>query len=127
MELLGKLFTWWDGATIGTLLYSARHGRKVGEDALGNRYYESKDGARRWVLYKGANDAARVSPDWHGWLHHSYDGLPDAMLPPPREWQGGAAGNPTGTPSAYRPVGARSMGTHRAAAVGDYQAWTPDA
>ncbi|MEQ1725988.1 MAG: NADH:ubiquinone oxidoreductase subunit NDUFA12 [Sphingopyxis sp.] len=127
MGLFGKIFTWWDGATIGTLLFSAWHGRKVGEDAVGNRYFESKDGAKRWVLYKGANDAACVSPDWHGWLHHSYDGLPADVLPPPRDWQSGASGNPTGTAAAYRPAGALDSGGKRAAASSDYQAWAPDA
>src|SRR3546814_2335988 len=59
MSILGKIFTWWDGATVGTLLNSWRHGRQVGEDALGNRYFMSRDGKRRWVLYKGSNDASR--------------------------------------------------------------------
>jgi NADH:ubiquinone oxidoreductase subunit len=127
MGLLGKIFTWWDGATIGTLLSSAIYGRKVGEDVLGNRYFESKDGVKRWVLYNGANDASRVSPDWHGWLHHSYDGLPDAVLPPAREWQTGPAGNMTGTPAAYRPAGALGHGEKHASASGDYQPWAPDA
>ena len=62
MGLLGKIFTWWDGATIGTLLYSWRKGEQVGEDAVGNRYFRSRDGARRWVIYNGSNDASRVAP-----------------------------------------------------------------
>ena len=86
MGMLSKIFTWWDGATIGTLLNSWRTGKKVGEDAAGNRYFSTADGARRWVLYAGANDASRVSPDWHGWLHHTHDMTPDA-LPPVRAWQ----------------------------------------
>ncbi|MGE3745748.1 MAG: NADH:ubiquinone oxidoreductase subunit NDUFA12, partial [Sphingomonadaceae bacterium] len=36
MEWLKKIFTWWDGATIGTLLYSSRNGAEVGRDLLGN-------------------------------------------------------------------------------------------
>ncbi|MEQ1510156.1 MAG: NADH:ubiquinone oxidoreductase subunit NDUFA12 [Sphingopyxis sp.] len=126
MGFFGKIFTWWDGATIGTLLYSARKGRKVGEDALGNRYFESKDGARRWVLYHGVNDASRVSPDWHGWLHHSYDGLPDDVLPPARDWQRASEGNLTGTSGAYAPSGALDRGGKRASASGDYQPWAPE-
>lgn len=125
--MLGKIFTWWDGATIGTLLYSARNGRKVGEDAAGNRYYQSRDGQRRWVLYKGANDASRVAPEWHGWLHHSYDALPEDVLPPARDWQGGEQGNMTGTAHRHLPAGAIERGGRRAPASGDYQPWTPDA
>lgn len=127
MGLLGKIFTWWDGATIGTSLWSWRNGTQVGEDSLGNRYFQSRDGKRRWVLYKGANDASRVPPEWHGWLHHSYDGLPDEVLPPARPWQAESTGNATGTLAAYRPAGALERGGRRAAATGDYEAWSPDA
>lgn len=125
MGILSKIFTWWDGATIGTLLFSARKGKNVGEDSLGNRYFHSADGARRWVIYNGANDASRVPPEWHGWLHHTHDELPEA-LPPVRPWQAKATPNLTGTPEAYRPAGALERGGRRAAATGDYQAWTPD-
>src|SRR3546814_5127773 len=75
MGILGKIFTWWDGATIGTSLYSARYGTKVGEDHLGNIYYTGKDD-RRWVIYNGSNDASRVPSEWHGWLHHTFDDVP---------------------------------------------------
>jgi hypothetical protein len=44
MSILGKIFTWWDGATVGTLLNSWSSGEKVGEDSLGNRYYRAKKG-----------------------------------------------------------------------------------
>ena len=40
MGILGKIFTWWDGATIGTSLFTARKGSKVGEDHQGNVYYQ---------------------------------------------------------------------------------------
>ena len=89
MGILGKIFTWWDGATIGTMLWSARNGEHVGTDAQGNKYFRGKknhpDGReRRWVMYEGANDASRVPAEWHGWLHGSYDGVPESHLPPPR-------------------------------------------
>jgi len=32
--MLKKIFTWWDGATIGTLLFSKLNGTRMGEDAL---------------------------------------------------------------------------------------------
>ena len=125
MGLLGKIFTWWDGATIGTLLDSWRHGGQVGEDALGNRYFRSNDGKRRWVLYNGSNDASRVTPEWHGWLHGTFDELPDLTLPAPRAWQAEPQANLTGTAAAYRPAGALERGGQRAAATGDYEAWQP--
>jgi len=124
-----KIFTWWDGATIGTSLFSARKGEQVGEDAFGNRYFREKKpkGAmeRRWVMYNGLNDASRVPSEWHGWLHHSYDDLPESHLPPPRIWEVDYSPNSTGTSGAYRPAGALERGGVRARATGDYEAWTP--
>jgi len=129
MGILSKLFTWWDGATVGTLLFSALNGEHVGTDAQGNEYYRKKaeDGRpeRRWVIYAGANDASRVPPEWHGWLHGSFDGVPESHLPPPRIWEADYTPNATGTAQAYRPQGALERGGNRAAATGDYEAWTP--
>lgn len=132
MSILGKIFTWWDGATIGTQLWSWRNGEKVGTDAQGNTYYRARrkhgDGReRRWVIYKGANDASRVPAEWHGWLHGSFDGVPESNLPPPRIWEADYSPNATGTTAAYRPAGALERGGRRAAATGDYEAWSPDA
>lgn len=132
MGLLGKIFTWWDGATIGTMLNSALTGEHVGTDGQGNRYYRAKKprldgGERRWVIYNGANDASRVPAEWHGWLHNSYDGVPESHLPPPRIWEVDHTPNLTGTKAAYRPQGALERGGVRAAATGDYEAWSPDA
>ena len=120
MGLLTKIFTWWDGATIGTSLWSA-----------GNVYYEAKkpDGVfgykRRWVIYSGANDSSRVPPEWHGWLHHQVGDAPDRALEPVRAWQKPAKANVTGTRDAYRPSGSLDAGGVRAAATGDYEAWVP--
>ena len=132
MNFLMKIFTWWEGATIGTLLWSARNGEHVGTDAQGNKYYRSKkvkDGARerRWVIYDGINDASRVPSEWHGWLHGSYDELPESHLPPSHIWEADYTPNATGTVNAYRPAGALERGGKRARATGDYEAWTPDA
>ena len=132
MSILGKIFTWWDGATLGTQFWSWRHGEKVGTDAQGNAYYRSKrkapDGReRRWVIYQGANDASRVPAEWHGWLHGSFDGVPESNLPPPRIWEADYTPNQTGSAAAYRPAGALERGGQRAAASGDYEAWSPDA
>ncbi len=62
--------------TIGTRLFTLFHGRSVGRDSAGNRYYRSRGDTRwegrerRWVVYKGPVDASRVPPEWHAWLHH---------------------------------------------------------
>ena len=137
-----KIFTWWDGATIGTHLWASRaKGEHVGTDAAGNKYYRAKpktgakaaaanDGSytsrdKRWVIYNGANDASRVPSEWHGWLHGTYDEVPESHLPPPRVWEVDYTPNATGTAAAYRPQGALERGGQRARAVGDYEAWTP--
>jgi len=124
------IFTWWNGSTFGTWL-TLLGAKRVGEDAEGNGYYTGKalpDGRlRRFVRYKGSNDASRVPPEWHGWLHHQYDALPDASLPPPRRWEKEARANLTGTRDAYRPAGSMEAGGKRAPATGDYEAWSPDA
>ena len=129
MAWLKSIFTWWDGATIGTRLWSRRNGSQIGRDALGNAYFEAgkaTDGRkRRWVIYAGANDASRVAAEWHGWLHHTTDIVP-SELPAPRAWQKESLPNLTGTGAAYRPAGALERGGNRAAATGDYEAWSPN-
>jgi NADH:ubiquinone oxidoreductase subunit len=136
MGFFSKIFTWWDGATIGTALFSARNGEHVGTDAQGNKYYraKSKGGARgtsdaierRWVIYNGANDASRIPPEWHGWIHGQYDQLPESHLPPAKIWEVDYTPNPTGTDAAYRPSGALERGGQRARSANDYEAWTPE-
>jgi NADH:ubiquinone oxidoreductase subunit len=136
MGFFSKIFTWWDGATIGTSIWSSRNGEHVGTDGQGNKYFRSKPKRaqatsagreRRWVIYNGANDASRVPAEWHGWLHQSYDDLPESHLPPPKIWEVDYTPNATGTAAAYRPAGALEKGGQRARASGDYEAWTPDA
>jgi NADH:ubiquinone oxidoreductase subunit len=128
MSALMKIFTWWEGATIGTMLWSRRNGRPVGTDALGNAYFETakpgKGPSRRWVIYEGQNDASRVPPEWHTWLHHTTDLVPEEF-PPVRAWQKEPLPNQTGTLHAYLPQGALERGGNRAAATGDYEAWSP--
>ena len=126
MSVLGKIFTWWNGATVGTALFTWRHGREVGSDLHGNIYYEGRKDGRRWVIYNGSNDASRVAPAWFSWLHHQTDILP-SDLPPARAWEKPYQHNLTGTAQAYRPPGALEAGGRRPAATGDYEPWSPDA
>lgn len=132
MGVFKNIFTWWEGQTFGTWLNTRTRGIRVGEDADGNVYYHSRqtgvDGReRRWVAFKGSNDASRVPPQWYSWLHHTIDATPDEALPAPREWEASPQPNLSGTPLAYRPKGALESGGKRAAATGDYEAWSPDA
>ena len=47
MSFLSQIFTWWNGQTIGTRLFTARFGQKVGQDDQGNTFYQTPDGKRR--------------------------------------------------------------------------------
>ena len=73
-------FTWWTGATWGTMV-GLLGKERVGEDELGNVYYrggkDTNGNPRRWVIYSGANDASRIPPEWFSWLHHQIDDVPD--------------------------------------------------
>jgi NADH:ubiquinone oxidoreductase subunit len=113
--------------TIGTRLFTWLHGSRVGNDASGNIYFQDKrlrPGARRkrWVIYAGPDDASDVPPEWHAWLHHTTD-APLAAIH--RPWIKPHEPNLTGTAASYRPPGHDYEGGRRAAATGDYEAWTP--
>ncbi|MGH1424687.1 MAG: NADH:ubiquinone oxidoreductase subunit NDUFA12 [Pseudooceanicola sp.] len=127
MGLLNKILrvvTWWNGATLNTVIYTSRKGVKVGEDAQGNTFYTTRDGKRRWVIFNGEAEASRVSPDWHGWLHHTFDTPPSDTPLPHKAWEKPHQENLTGTPLAYAPVG--SIRRADPAPRQDYEAWSPE-
>jgi NADH:ubiquinone oxidoreductase subunit len=126
MSLFDRIFTWWNGHTMGTQLYTRRHGQRVGEDEQGNVYYQAEGGKRRWVIYNGESEASRISPDWHGWMHHTFDQPPTVAPLRVRPWEKPHAPNLTGTAAAYAPPGAVTGPASRARATGDYQAWVPE-
>ena len=65
-----KFFTWWNGQTFGTQLWTWRFGELVGQDEQGNRYYRTKGRKidptlgfeRRWVVYNGYAEATKIPP-----------------------------------------------------------------
>ncbi len=124
IDTMLRAVTWWNGQTIGTQIFTARNGVKVGEDDEGNVFYESRDGARRWVVYNGEAEASRVSPDWHGWLHHTWDEPPTKAPLPRKPWEKEHLENLTGTPQAYAPPG--SIRKADPAPRSDYDAWSPE-
>jgi len=132
LTVFKTLLTWWNGATLGTLFTVAKRGRKVGEDEFGNRYYESRDNVsydgrkRRWVIFNGYAEASKVSPDWHGWLHYTFDEPPSDAPLPRQVWEKDYLPNLTGTPMAWRPQGSLARSGERPAATGDYEAWSPE-
>jgi NADH:ubiquinone oxidoreductase subunit len=124
LDVLKRSVTWWNGQTLNTQFFTARHGVKVGRDAAGNTFYRSKDGRRRWVIYQGEMEASRIAPDWHGWLHHTWD-LPPTEAPLPRtSWEKPHLENLTGSAEAYAPPGSIRRG--EPVVRRDYEAWRPE-
>lgn len=122
-------------SNIQILLYTALNGTRVGVDQLGNRYYRGKPRAndrfagkpreRRWVLYKDVAEASLVPAEWHGWLHHQTDRVPDNDNPLRQTWQKPHQSNMTGSDQTYLPPGHAKRGGQRDSASSDYQPWQP--
>lgn len=56
-------------------LGDAKAGTYIGQDRMGNKYYEDLNeipGRHRWVEFhqNGDVNASQVEPAWHSWLHH---------------------------------------------------------
>ncbi|MEJ6398475.1 NADH:ubiquinone oxidoreductase subunit NDUFA12 [Yoonia sp. 208BN28-4] len=119
-----RIFTWWDGQTFGTQLWTWRKGEKVGEDAQGNVFYTNSEGTRRWVIYNGDIEASRIDPDWHGWLHHTWDEPPTDKPVTHKVWEKPHQQNLTGTALAYAPAGSLRRVDPKPAS--DYEAWSPE-
>lgn len=130
-NLFRAIFTWWNGATLGTRWTIWRHGKFVAKDEFGNRYFlenTARKGmkARRWVVYNGLAEASKVPPEWNAWLHHTVQTPPSETPPKVKPWEKPYEPNWTGTPRAYVPKGSLAGEATRAPATGDYEAWTPD-
>ena len=124
MNFLLRLLTWWNGQTLGTQIFTARKGVKVGKDDQGNTFYQTRDGKRRWVIYNGECEASRISPDWHGWLHFTWDEPPTTSALAHKPWEKPHQENLTGTAMAYAPAG--SLRQAHPADRRDYEAWSPE-
>jgi NADH:ubiquinone oxidoreductase subunit len=132
--VLKAFFTWWNGSSWGVRGHIRRHGQLVGEDEFGNKYYESKTDfdaydpgrKRRWVVFNGYAEASKVPPDWHGWLHYTFDEPPTKAPLLRRAYEKDHVPNLSGSLGAWRPPGSIARGGERSAAAGDYEAWSPE-
>lgn len=124
MYFLKRLLTWWNSQTLGTQLFTWRSGIRVGSDDQGNVYYQTADAKRRWVIYNGEMQASRVSPDWHGWLHFTWNEPPTHTPLAHKVWEKPHLENLTGSDAAYAPPG--SIRRAEPAARKDYEAWQPE-
>lgn len=119
-----RAFTWWGGQTLNTQFFTWRKGVRVGEDDRGNIFYQTRDGVRRWVIFADDAEATKVSPDWHGWLHHTFDEPPTTTPMSRKSWEKPHQKNLTGTSKAYAPAG--SIRRPSPSTQSDYQAWQPE-
>jgi NADH:ubiquinone oxidoreductase subunit len=116
--------SWWNSQTLNTQLFTWRKGIKVGEEAQGNIYYRNADDSKRWVIYNGDMEASRVSPDWHGWLHRTWNEPPTEKPLVHKSWEKPHVENLTGTMLAYAPAGSIRQKSPKERS--DYEAWTPE-
>ena len=123
MKFLLQLLIWWKGQSLGTRIFTWRKGTKVGSDDQGNEYYESKSG-KRWVIFADEIEASKISPDWHGWLHHTFNECPATTPLAHKSWEKPHIENQSGTVNAYHPPG--SIFSPQPKPVRDYEAWQPE-
>lgn len=81
---------------FNTIKYCIRYFSKlVGCDALGNRYYQS--GKKRYVIYRGVDEASKVPPLYNAWLRGMLDDFPHQQKDASGKWM-----NFTGTKRANK-------------------------
>ena len=127
LRLIKQAFTWWNGQTISTMLYTRLFGQNIGQDVFGNKYYMSKTKAkkqRRWVIYNGYADSSKVPAKWHTWLHGVVDEIPSEQERSDKKWMKSHLPNLTGSDSAYRPSGSLSKKIVNDEQKGNYESWS---
>ena len=97
-----KFFIWWNQETLGTKLQTIFYGKLVGNDSLGNKYYESKSG-KRWIIYYGEIDASKIPNEWYSWIHFTKNKIENNHDLKKYDWQKPHQSNQTGTNNAYHP------------------------
>ncbi len=128
LKLIKQAFTWWNGQTISTMLYTRFFGQNVGHDEFGNEYYMSKaktNKKKRWVIYNGYADSSKVPARWHTWLHGVVDEIPTKQKRSDKKWMRSHLPNLTGSDSAYKPSGSLSKVGDNKEQKGNYESWTP--
>ena len=102
LTFLKKIFTWWNSDTLGTRIKTILFGKFVGNDELGNKYYQSKKG-KRWVIYSEEIDASKIPIEWYSWIHFMPNKIENNHKLEKYDWQKPHKPNLTGTESAYYP------------------------
>ncbi len=120
--MLREIFTWWNGQTLGTRIWSYFNGFLVGSDNHGNKYYRNKNDSKRWVIYNGIVESTYVSPEWNNWLR--YTSLAKPSESEKYDWQKDHLPNLTGTNAAYNPKKINDK-NEKYSKDNDYKKWNP--
>ena len=85
-------------------LWPIQTGKLVGEDKLGNKYYQNDQyfyGRNRWIIYNPKHgvdyDASMVPAEWYGWLHYKTDKTPQEKAPVQYHWMAEHTPNTSGS------------------------------
>ena len=117
---------------FGLYIYTLFKGIFVGNDEKGNRYYKSNIShgikkEKRWVLYhKNNNDPTSINPEWHGWLHHIIDDIPDKKAKKKFKWQKKLLPNLTETKEFYKQEGHLLNKNKLLLKRKKYESWDPN-
>ena len=126
LTIIRRIFTWWNDATLSTLLYTRFKGVFVGKDEQGNSYYHTRDDSHRWVIYNGYAEASRIPPGWHAWIHRRTDTPPPRAGYAPHPWEKPWRPNPTGTAQAEFPPGSLYLERPLRMGHGPCRPWKPE-
>ena len=99
--MLREIFTWWNGQTLGTRLWTYFSGILAGVDSQGNKYFHNKKDTKRWVIYSDEVESTYVNPEWNNWLR--FTSKVKASENKKYKWQKNHLSNQTGTENAYDP------------------------
>lgn len=90
--------------SIGTLIYSLFHGKKVAEDKNGNKFFRHKRNKnKRWVLYNETVDPTILEVKWQVWLTDTDKDAKPINKVSDFIWQKQKNANLTGTNDSYHP------------------------
>ncbi len=113
--------------------YLKWNGELVGSDQFGNQYYQEKKLShkkikRRFVLFHGKEEASKIPPLWHSWMHYTSDDVPNNLSNEQKNrpsFMKDHLPNLTATPLAHHPK-AYHFDDHGHLIRPDYTAWNPN-
>ena len=120
--MLREIFTWWNGQTLGTRLWTYFSGILAGVDSQGNKYFHNKKDTKRWVIYADEVESTYVNPEWNNWLR--FTSKVKASEDKKYEWQKNHLSNQTGTENAYDPEKSTKNDSSKKR-NDDYIKWSP--